>query len=130
MCCANTLQIQGDTNMNSANMGSVSSDFGINSWLPEDNVNKIGNASENSINQIQKQEDKLAENSSEELSQDEIDELAKQLEEFFTKYIVLENGSFVVKDDAIIADGYGDRMEDFHKAAKGFNVAIEKQHKH
>lgn len=130
MCCANTLQIQGDTNMNSANMGSVSSDFGINSWLPEDNVNKIGNASENSINQIQKQEDKLAENSSEELSQDEIDELAKQLEEFFTKYIVLENGSFIVKEDAIIADGYGDHIEYFHKAAKGFNVAIEKQHKH
>ena len=117
--------------MSSADMGSVSmSDFGINSWQPEDSVNKIGNVSENSINQIQKQEDNFAENSSEELSQDEIDELAKQLEEFFTKYIVLENGSFVVKDDAIIADGYGDRMEDFHKAAKGFNVAIEKQHKH
>ena len=127
MCCANTLQIQGDTNMNSANMGSVSSDFGINSWLPEDNVNKIGNASENSINQIQKQEDKLAENSSEELSQYEIDELAKQLEEFFTKYIVLENGSFVVKEDAIIADGYEDRIEDFRKAAKGLNLSMEDQ---
>ncbi|RFT31731.1 hypothetical protein CG403_06190, partial [Gardnerella vaginalis] len=80
--------------MSSANMGSVSmSDFGINSWQPEDNVNKIGNVSENSINQIQKQEDNFAENSSDGLSQDEIDELAKQLEEFFTKYIVLENGS-------------------------------------
>ena len=117
--------------MSSANMGSASmSDFGISSWQPEDNVNKIGNVSENSINQIQEQEDNLAENSSEELSQDDIDELAKQLEEFFTKYIVLENGSFVVKEDAIIADGYGDRIEDFHKAAKGFNVVIEKQHKH
>ncbi len=117
--------------MNSANMGNVSmSDFGINSWQPKDNVNKIGKVCENSINQIQKQEDKLAENSSEELSQDEIDELAKQLEEFFTKYIVLENGSFIVKEDAIIADGYGDHIEYFHKAAKGFNVAIEKQHKH
>ncbi len=114
--------------MNSANMGSVSmSDFGINSWQPEGNVNKIGNVSENSINQIQNQEDKLAENSSEELSQDEIDELAKQLEEFFTKYIVLENGSFVVKEDAIIADGYGDRMGDFHNAAKGLNLSMEDQ---
>ena len=113
--------------MNSANMGSVSSDFGINSWLPEDNVNKIGNASENSINQIQKQEDDFAENSSEELSQDEIDELAKQLEEFFTKYIVLENGSFVVKEDAIIADGYGDYIEYFRNAAKGLNLSMEDQ---
>ncbi len=86
--------------------------------------------SENTVNQTKEQEDNLAENSSEEFSQDEIDELAKQLEEFFTKYIVLENGSFVVKEDAIIADGYGDRIEDFHKAAKGFNVVIEKQHKH
>lgn len=114
--------------MSSANMGSVSmSDFGINSWQPEDNVNKIGKVSENSINQIQKQEDKLAENSSEELSQDEIDELAKQLEEFFTKYIVLENGSFVVKEDAIIADGYGDRIEYFRNAAKGLNLSMEDQ---
>lgn len=86
--------------------------------------------SENTVNQTKEQEDNLAENSSEELSQDEIDELAKQLEEFFTKYIVLENGSFVVKEDAITADGYGDRIEDFHKAAKGFNVVVEKQHKH
>lgn len=122
------LQIQGDANMNSANMGSVSmSDFGINSWQPEDNVNKIGNVSENSINQIQKQEDNFAENSSEELSQDEIDELAKQLEEFFTKYIVLENGSFVVKEDAIIADGYGDHIEYFRNAAKGLNLSMEDQ---
>lgn len=122
------LQIQGDANMNSANMGSVSmSDFGINSWQPEDNVNKIGNVSENSINQIQKQEDNFAENSSEELSQDEIDELAKQLEEFFTKYIVLENGSFVVKEDAIIADGYGDYIEYFRNAAKGLNLSMEDQ---
>ena len=113
--------------MSSANMGSVSSDFGINSWQPEDNVNKIGNVSENSINQIQKQEDNFAENSSEELSQDEIDELAKQLEEFFTKYIVLENGSFVVKEDAIIADGYEDRIEDFRNAAKGLNLSMEDQ---
>ena len=114
--------------MSSANMGSVSmSDFGINSWQPEDNVNKIGNVSENGINQIQKQEDKLAENSSEELSQDEIDELAKQLEEFFTKYIVLENGSFVVKEDAIIADGYGDQIEYFRNAAKGLNLSMEDQ---
>lgn len=122
------LQIQGDTNMSSANMGNVSmSDFGINSWQPEDNVNKIGNVSENSINQIQKQEDNLAENSSEELSQYEIDELAKQLEEFFTKYIVLENGSFVVKEDAIIADGYGDYIEYFRNAAKGLNLSMEDQ---
>ncbi len=122
------LQIQGDTNMSSANMGNVSmSDFGINSWQPEDNVNKIGNVSENSINQIQKQEDNFAENSSEELSQDEIDELAKQLEEFFTKYIVLENGSFVVKEDAIIADGYGDYIEYFRNAAKGLNLSMEDQ---
>lgn len=114
--------------MNSANMGSVSmSDFGINSWQPKDNVNKIGNVSENSINQIQKQEDNLAENSSEELSQYEIDELAKQLEEFFTKYIVLENGSFVVKEDAIIADGYGDYIEYFRNAAKGLNLSMEDQ---
>lgn len=119
---------KGDTNMSSANMGNVSmSDFGINSWQPEDNVNKIGNVSENSINQIQKQEDNLAENSSEELSQDEIDELAKQLEEFFTKYIVLENGSFVVKEDAIIADGYGDHIEYFRNAAKGLNLSMEDQ---
>lgn len=119
---------KGDTNMSSANMGSVSmSDFGINSWQPEDNVNKIGNVSENSINQIQKQEDNFAENSSEELSQDEIDELAKQLEEFFTKYIVLENGSFVVKEDAIIADGYGDYIEYFRNAAKGLNLSMEDQ---
>lgn len=122
------LQIQGDTNMSSANMGSVSmSDFGINSWQPEDNVNKIGNVSENSINQIQKQEDNFAENSSDGLSQDEIDELAKQLEEFFTKYIVLENGSFVVKEDAIIADGYGDYIEYFRNAAKGLNLSMEDQ---
>lgn len=114
--------------MSSANMGSVSmSAFGINSWQPEDNVNKIGNVSENSINQIQKQEDNFAENSSEELSQDEIDELAKQLEEFFTKYIVLENGSFVVKEDAIIADGYGDHIEYFRNAAKGLNLSMEDQ---
>lgn len=114
--------------MSSANIGSVSmSDFGINSWQPKDNVNKIGNVSENSINQIQKQEDNLAENSSEELSQDEIDELAKQLEEFFTKYIVLENGSFVVKEDAIIADGYGDYIEYFRNAAKGLNLSMEDQ---
>lgn len=119
---------KGDTNMSSANMGNVSmSDFGINSWQPEDNVNKIGNVSENSINQIQKQEDNFAENSSEELSQDEIDELAKQLEEFFTKYIVLENGSFVVKEDAIIADGYGDHIEYFRNAAKGLNLSMEDQ---
>ncbi|WP_246906116.1 hypothetical protein [Gardnerella vaginalis] len=83
--------------------------------------------SENTVNQTKEQEDKLAENSSEELSQDEIDELAKQLEEFFTKYIVLENGSFVVKEDAIIADGYEDRIEDFHKAAKGLNLSMEDQ---
>lgn len=83
--------------------------------------------SENTVNQTKEQEDKLAENSSEELSQYEIDELAKQLEEFFTKYIVLENGSFVVKEDAIIADGYEDRIEDFRKAAKGLNLSMEDQ---
>ena len=114
--------------MSSANIGSVSmSDFGINSWQPEDNVNKIGKVCENSINQIQKQEDNFAENSSDGLSQDEIDELAKQLEEFFTKYIVLENGSFVVKEDAIIADGYGDHIEYFRNAAKGLNLSMEDQ---
>ncbi|MFU0663697.1 hypothetical protein [Gardnerella vaginalis] len=114
--------------MSSADMGSASmSNFGISSWQPEDNINKIGKVCENSINQIQKQDDKLAENSSEELSQDEIDELAKQLEEFFTKYIVLENGSFVVKEDTIIADGYGDHIEDFRNAAKGLNLSMEDQ---
>ncbi|MFP1676800.1 hypothetical protein ACLD6A_05095 [Gardnerella sp. Marseille-Q9691] len=90
-------------------------------------MNSTNMDSENTVNQTKEQEDKLAENSSEELSQDEIDELAKQLEEFFTKYIVLENGSFVVKDDAIIADGYGDHIEYFRNAAKGLNLSMEDQ---
>ena len=47
--------------------------------------------------------------------------------EFFTKYIVLENGSFVVKEDAIIADGYGDHIEYFRNAAKGLNLSMEDQ---
>ena len=90
-------------------------------------MNSTNMDSENTVNQTKEQEDKLAENSSEELSQDEIDELAKQLEEFFTKYIVLENGSFVVKEDAIIADGYGNHIEDFRNAAKGLNLSMEDQ---
>ena len=90
-------------------------------------MNSTNMDSENTVNQTKEQEDKLAENSSEELSQDEIDELAKQLEEFFTKYTALENGSFVVKEDAIIADGYGDYIEYFRNAAKGLNLSMEDQ---
>lgn len=40
---------------------------------------------------------------------------------------MLENGSFVVKEDAIIADGYGDHIEYFRNAAKGLNLSMEDQ---
>lgn len=60
-----------------------------------------------------------------ELSEQELDALSAELEQFFTKYVTLENDQFVVHDDAIIADGYGEYLEGFHMLAEKFTAGLE-----
>ncbi|MFP1696697.1 hypothetical protein ACLD5P_04395 [Gardnerella leopoldii] len=83
----------------------MSQDFGVKNWNPS----AAANTSDDD----------------DELSEEDFDKLAAELEQFFTKYVVLENNKFVVHDDAIIADGYGEYLEGFHILAEKFTAGFE-----
>ena len=55
------------------------------------------------------------------MSEADVAKLAEDLETLFTKYIPQVDGKYVVNEDAIIADGYADQLEDFRTVAATFN---------
>jgi hypothetical protein len=55
------------------------------------------------------------------MSEADVAKLAEDLETLFTKYIPQVDGKYVVNEDAIIADGYADQLEDFRTVVATFN---------
>lgn len=55
------------------------------------------------------------------MSEADVAKLAEDLETLFTKYVPQVDGKYVVNEDAIIADGYADQLEDFRTVAATFN---------
>lgn len=55
------------------------------------------------------------------MSEADVAKLAEDLETLFTKYVPQVDGKYVVNEDAIIADGYADQLEDFRTVVATFN---------
>ena len=55
------------------------------------------------------------------MSEADVAKLAEDLETLFTKYIPQVDGKYIVNEDAIIADGYADQLEDFRTVVATFN---------
>lgn len=51
--------------------------------------------------------------------------ISKGLEDFFTRYMPVKSGKFVVHDSAVIADGYGDALPKFEKMASELNAMAD-----
>lgn len=55
------------------------------------------------------------------------DQLENDLRILFTRYIVQHNDTFTVNEQNVIADGYGDYLQNFYNAASVLNVYSESE---